>query len=108
MTLAAIVAAAEFTLIAAQNPLQQDTARQSPPSTTPVNSAAGDLRQTSDVFALLNRIEDIVNQALKDTPATASAKAGTTSSSRSKSVCERDESLAQTTVLSEGAQFRGH
>ena len=37
---------------------------------------AADLRQTSDVFALLNRIEDIVNQALRDTPATASAKPG--------------------------------
>jgi hypothetical protein len=40
----------------------------------PANSSAADLHQTSDVMALLNRIEEIVNQALKATPATASAK----------------------------------
>jgi len=53
---------------AAQTPGQAPT-----PTASPSNSAAADLGQTSDAMALLNRIDDIVTQALKDTPATSSA-----------------------------------
>ena len=55
-----------------------ETAPQIPtPTGTPAAAPAADLHQSSDVTALLNRIETIVNDALKSTPATSSAKTAT-------------------------------
>ena len=49
-------------------------AERTAPAGSPATTVAADLHATSDVLALLNRIEDIVNDALKKTPVTAYAK----------------------------------